>query len=70
MEQGEENKKIFLPTINSNYENLLNQVTMQRHENAMLAKQLHDLQKEKQLLDQQVIAFQSKIHSLEEQIGN
>ena len=69
-EQTDENKKIFLPSINSDYEKVLNQVTMQKHENVMLSKQLHDLQKEKIVLDQQVIAFQSRIQSLEEQIGH
>ena len=68
-ENNDETKKIFIPSIQSDFNQLVNLVTMQKHENLMLNKQLHDLQKEKILIEQNVLAFQGRIQILEDQIG-
>jgi len=66
---NEENKKVLFPSIDSNMDELLSAINMQKHQNAMLQKQLTDLQKEKQQMQQQILAFHSRIELLEEQVG-
>ena len=70
MNQIEESSKIINPTISTDYNILVNSIQRQKHENCQLIMQISELEKEKFQMQQQIIAFQSRIQLLEEQLGH
>ncbi len=67
--QNDENVKVLNPFIMANFDELTNQITLQRKENDHLQNQLIELKKDKSRLQQLIIQAKQKVAQLEDQVG-
>ena len=66
---NDENVKLVNPQIVQNFDDLQEQINLQRTDNDHMQKQVIELKKEKSKIQQQIMLASHKIAELEDQIG-
>ena len=68
--QNEESRKTLIPIIMSDGTRLKSSIAMQKHDNAQLQKQIDALVVDKNIMQEQIMAFYARIQELEEHVGD